>query len=172
MINSKINKESLEEENIEEMNEVLSEPEETIQAPKKKKVLNENQRNAVAINLAKGRANLKIKQEQQRLHREERKEELKKVKEETILKKANQIKQNHNSKIEKTKTKINQIIKDPDFGINSTEIYDEEETVITKKPKKKRIIYGEESDSEEEVVVKKMPKQKPIVNKPPLLQFF
>ena len=171
MINSKINKESLEEENIEEMNEVLSEQEETIQAPKKKKVLNENQRKAVAINLAKGRANLKIKQEQQRLHREERKEELKKVKEETILKKANQIKQNHNSKIEKTKTKINQIIKDPDFGINSTEIYDEEEIVITKKPKKKRIIYREESDSEEEVVVKKMPKQKPIV-KPPLLQFF
>ena len=171
MINSKINEESLEEENIEEMNEVLSEQEETIQAPKKKKVLNENQRKAVAINLAKGRANLKIKQEQQRLHREERKEELKKVKEETILKKANQIKQNHNSKIEKTKTKINQIIKDPDFGINSNEIYDEEETVITKKPKKKRIIYREESDSEEEVVVKKMPKQKPIV-KPPLLQFF
>ena len=137
MINSKINEESLEEENIEEMNEVLSEQEETIQAPKKKKVLNENQRKAVAINLAKGRANLKIKQEQQRLHREERKEELKKVKEETILKKANQIKQNHNSKIEKTKTKINQIIKDPDFGINSNKIYDEEETVITKKPKRK-----------------------------------
>ena len=70
MINSKINKESLEEENIEEINEVLSEQEETIQAPKKKKVLNENQRKAVAINLAKGRENLKKKQEQQRIERE------------------------------------------------------------------------------------------------------
>jgi hypothetical protein len=78
--------------------------------------------------------------------------------------------------MEKTKMKINTIVKDPNFGIDSNEIYDEEETIITKKPKKKRIIYREESDSEEEVVVKRKPKQiqepKPVISKIPLLQFF
>jgi hypothetical protein len=38
--------------------------------------LNEKQRAAVAINLAKGREKIKIKQEQQRAERELRKEEL------------------------------------------------------------------------------------------------
>ena len=83
MINSKINKKDL---NIEEEKEIVEDiendleddEEETIQASKKKKVLNENQRKAVAINLAKGRENLKKKQEQQRIEREQRKEELKK----------------------------------------------------------------------------------------------
>ena len=100
------------------------------------------------------------------------------LKEETLIRKANQIKQKHISKMEKTKTKINKTfsVKEPDFGIDSNEVYDEEETIITKKPKKKRIIYREESDSEEEVVVKRKPKQvqepKPVINKIPLLQFF
>ena len=44
--------------------------------------------------------------------------------------------------------------------------------IITKKPKKKRIIYKEESDSEEEVVIKSKPKPKPSNTKIPLLQFF
>jgi len=152
MINSKINKKDLkikeetkiiediqndleeeEEEEEEEQEQKQEEDDENIQAPKKRKVLNENQRKAVLINLAKGRENLKKKQEQQRIEREQRKEELKKVKEETILRKANQIKQNHNSKMEKTKTKINKIIKEVDFGLDSNEIYDEEEIIITKK---------------------------------------
>ena len=38
--------------------------------------------------------------------------------------------------MEKTKMKINKIVKDPNFGIDSSEIYDEEETIITKKNKK------------------------------------
>ena len=88
------------------------------------------------------------------------------VKQETILKKAENIKKVQQKKIDKTKAKISKIIDIPDVE------YDEEETIITKKPKKKRVIYKEESDSEEEVIVKKMPKQKPVVNKIPLLQFF
>jgi hypothetical protein len=142
------------------------EPVEQIQASKPKKVLNENQRKAVAANLKKGREALAKKQEQQRLDREARKEELLNVKQETILKKAENIKKVQQKKIDKTKAKISKIIDIPDVE------YDEEETIITKKPKKKRVIYKEESDSEEEVIVKKMPKQKPVVNKIPLLQFF
>ena len=98
MINSKINKKDL---NIEEEKEIVEdiendldeqedddEEEEPIQAPKKKKVLNENQRKAVAINLAKGRENLKKKQEQQRIEREQRKEEFKKSKRRNNFKKS------------------------------------------------------------------------------------
>ena len=39
--------------------------------------------------------------------------------------------------MEKTKMKINKIVKDPNFGIDSSEIYDVEETIITKIPKRK-----------------------------------
>ena len=46
-------------EDIEDIEEDLEQEEEKIEAPKKKKVLNENQRKAVAINLQKGRENLK-----------------------------------------------------------------------------------------------------------------
>ena len=42
-----------------------------IQASRKKKTLNETQRKVVALNLAKGRENLKKKREQQRKEREE-----------------------------------------------------------------------------------------------------
>ena len=38
--------------------------------------------------------------------------------------------------MEKTKMKINKIVKEPDFGLDSNEIYDEEETIITNKPKR------------------------------------
>ena len=73
MNNSKIIKKDLEEEetieDIEDIEEDLEHEEEKIEAPKKKKVLNENQKKAVAINLAKGRDNLKKKQEQQKLDR-------------------------------------------------------------------------------------------------------
>jgi rubrerythrin len=102
MNNSKIIKKDLDlEDAVEDIVEDLSE-QEKIEAPKKKKVLNENQRKAVAINLAKGRENLKKKQEQQRIDREQRQKEL-----ETSIRKANQIKQKHISKMEKTKTKVN-----------------------------------------------------------------
>jgi len=58
MNNSKIIKKDLDlEDAVEDIEEDLSE-QEKIEAPKKKKVLNENQRKAVAINLAKGRENL------------------------------------------------------------------------------------------------------------------
>ena len=58
MINSKkIKKDLKEEEIVEDIEEDLAEQEEQeeekIEAPKKKKVLNENQKKAVAINLAK-----------------------------------------------------------------------------------------------------------------------
>ena len=98
MIYSKINKKDLNIEEEKEIDEDIEndleeqeddEEEETIQAPKKKNLLNENQRKAVAINLQKGRLALAKKQEHQRIEREQRKEELKKVKEETILRKAN-----------------------------------------------------------------------------------
>ena len=146
-----------EEENIEKI--------EATKTPKPKKILNENQMKAVSIDLAKGRENLKLKQEQQRLDREKRKEELLNVKQEIILQKAQKIKKVQEKKIDKTKAKIDKIVDTGDVE------YDEEEMIITKKPKKKRIIYKEESDSEEEVVVKKAPKSKP-VSKIPLLQFF
>ena len=73
-----------EEENIEKI--------EATKTPKPKKILNENQMKAVSINLAKGREKLKLKQEQQRLDREKRKEELLNVKQEIILQKAQKIK--------------------------------------------------------------------------------
>ena len=139
-----------------------------IQAPRKKKPLNENQRKAVALNLAKGRENLKKKQEQQRKEREERKEEMKNVKEEFILSKAQKIKEAHQKKVSKVKSKI----EPPEFELNSKEVFDEEEVVITKKPKKKRIIYKEESDSEEEVIVRKSKPKQPVEIKKQLLQFF
>ena len=55
------------------------------------------------------------------------------LKEETLIRKANQIKQKHNSKMEKTKTKINKTfsVKESDFGLDGNEVYDEEETIIT-----------------------------------------
>ena len=65
--------------------EDIEEEPKQIQAPRKKKTLNENQRKAVAENLKKGREALAKKQEQQRKEREERKEELKLAKEEYIL---------------------------------------------------------------------------------------
>ena len=76
------------EENESATSDLEEEEPKQIQAPRKKKTLNENQRKAVGLNLAKGRENLKKKQEQQRKEREERKEEMKNVKEEFILLKA------------------------------------------------------------------------------------
>ena len=97
-----------------------------IQAPRKKKTLNENQRKAVAENLKKGREALAKKQEQQRKEREERKDEMKNVKEKFILSEAYQ------KKVSKVKSKI----EPPEFGLDSKEVFDEEEVIITKKPKK------------------------------------
>ena len=62
------------EENESATSDLEEEEPKQIQAPRKKKTLNENQRKAVALNLAIGRENLKKKQEQQRLEREQRKE--------------------------------------------------------------------------------------------------
>ena len=78
-----------------------------IQAPRKKKTLNENQRKAVAENLKKGRAALAKKQEQQRAEREQRKEEMKTAKEEYILAKAQKIKETHQKKFLNLNQKLN-----------------------------------------------------------------
>ena len=93
---------------------------------------------------------------------------MKTAKEEYILAKAQKIKETHQKKISKVKSKIEPTT---DFGLDSKEVFDEEEVIITKKPKKKRVIYKEESDSEEEVIVRKS-KPKPLETKKPLLQFF
>ena len=71
----------------ESVTEDLEEQEEPqkIQAPRKKKTLNENQRKCVAVNLKKGREALAKIQEQQWAEREQRKEEMKTAKEEYIL---------------------------------------------------------------------------------------
>ena len=87
-----------EEENIEKI--------EATKTPKPKKILNENQMKAVSINLAKGREKLKLKQEQQRLDREKRKEELLNVKQEIILQKAQKIKKVQEKKLIKQKQKL------------------------------------------------------------------
>ena len=63
--------------------------EEIIEAPKKpKRVLNENQKKAVAENLKKGREKLKLKQDKQK----EEQENLKRLKDEVKQKKADKIK--------------------------------------------------------------------------------
>ena len=59
---------------------------------------------------------------------------MKLAKEEYILSKAQKIKETHEKKVSKVKAKIEH----PEFGLDSKEVFDEEEVIITKKPKKKR----------------------------------
>jgi hypothetical protein len=86
---------------------------------------------------------------------------MKNFKEEYILAKAQKIRETHQKKVTKVKSKI----EPPEFGL------DEEEVIITKKLKKKRIICKEESDSEEEVIVRKA-KPKPVETKNNYLKVF
>ena len=125
--------------------EIESVEEETIvQKPKPKRVLNEKQKEAVAINLAKGRAK---RDENRKLKMEEDKKKA----EELIAKKA--------ERILKTQTKKETQIKNL-IGLDDNDNDEIIEERIIKKPKKKKIIYREESDSEEEVIIK--PKKKEI----------
>ena len=129
-------------------NPTLEEEETIIQKPKCK--LNENQMAAVAINLAKGRANLAAKKQKQ-------KEEAQIKTNEIVIKKADKLKRITAQKEQQVKT----IIGDDDDDVE--EIIEH----ITKKPKKKRIIYKEESDSEEEVIVRKTPKKREVQQERP-----
>ena len=124
----------LENENVEE--------EKTLQKPKAKKVVTEKQREIGRKNLEKGRAALAKKQEQAR-------EEKKVMVEKKVIEKAEKlikIKANKEKKIDKI------------LG-NNDDVEIEEHVTI--KPKKKKIIYREESDSEEEVIVKTKKTEKP-----------
>ena len=130
-----MSKEDIEQEPLEE-----SEPE-IIQKPKR--TLNHNQREAIKINLAKGRAirdaKRAVKLNEDRI-----------VAEEMILKKAEKL-------IKAKETKTNNIKKM--IGIDDDDVEIEER--IIKKPKKKKIIYREESDSEEEIIIKRKEKELP-----------
>ena len=117
-----------------------------VQKPKPKRVLNEKQKEAVSINLAKGRAK---RDENRKLKMEEDKKNA----EELIAKKA--------ERILKTKTKKETQIKNL-IGLDDDDNDEIIEERIIKKPKKKKIIYREESDSEEEVIIK--PKKKVVKN--------
>ena len=116
------------------------EPLEPLQKPKKN--LTEKQKEIGRANLAKGRETLAVKRKQQ-------KEEQQKVADEMIILKA--------EKLVKTKANQDKKLKSVIGEIDDVEV---EERVIIK-PKKKKIIYREESDSEEEVIIRK-PKNKPI----------
>jgi hypothetical protein len=111
---------------------------------KPKRVLNEKQREAVKINLAKGR-------EIRDKNRAIKKEADKKMAEEMIEKKA--------EKILKTKAKKESKIKEL-IGLEDNGGDEDVEERIIKKPKKKKIIYREESDSEEELIIKPKRKEK------------
>ena len=102
--------------------------EETIQAPKVKKVLTDKQKEA----MEKGRNSLKLKREQQLKEKNELKEQL-------ILKKAEQVK--------RAQTKLKQ-----DIGLDEEEEEEIEYRVKKSKPRpKKKIVYVEEEEEEEEV---------------------
>ena len=126
----------------------LEEEEKTIiQKPKRK--LNDAQKAAVAINLAKGRANLATKKQQQR-------EEAQIKTNAIVIQKADKLKRISQKKEKQLKYIIGM---DDDKTDEETDIEEIEEHIV-KKPKKKRIIYRQESDSEEEVIIRKTPKKR------------
>ena len=139
-----MSKEPLAEKEEHIQDEESAEEETIVQKPKPKRVLNEKQKEAVAINLAKGRAK---RDENRKLKMEEDKKKA----EELIAKKA--------ERILKTQTKKETQIKNL-IGLDDNDNDEIIEERIIKKPKKKKIIYREESDSEEEVIIK--PKKKEI----------
>ena len=140
----------------EHIEEESAEEETIVQKPKPKRVLNEKQKEAVAINLAKGRAK---RDENRKLKMEEDKKKA----EELIAKKA--------ERILKTQTKKETQIKNL-IGLDDNDNDEIIEERIIKKPKKKKIIYREESDSEEEVIIKPKKREikkdiiEPVVQKP------
>lgn len=135
---------------IDELNEADIDTDKIVQKPKVKRILTEKQKEAVAINLAKGR-------EKRDLNRKLKAEEDKKQAEELIAKKVEQV-----IKTKKTKeSKLKKLI-GLDEQIKS-ESESENEIVIVKKKKskpKKTIIYRDESDySPDEKLIIKSKKQ-------------
>jgi len=124
---------------------------EPLQKPKPKKNLTEKQKEIGRANLAKGRETLAIKRKQQ-------KEEQQKTADEMIVKKA--------EKLVKTKANQDKKLKSVIGEISEEDVEIEER--IMKKPKRKKIIYREESDSEEEVIIKSRPKKHIPVPKEPV----
>ena len=112
-----------------------------IQKPKRKpKELSDEAREKMRANMEKARAALAQKTKAQ-------KEEMKVKKEKLIIEKAEKLK----TKTLKQDQKLKQIL-DVDDDV-------EVEEHIIKKPKVKKFIYREESDSEEEIIVKRPPKK-------------
>ena len=127
---------------------VLPEENEPLQKPKKK--LTEKQKEIGRANLAKGREALATKRKQQ-------KEEQQKKADEMIVKKAEKLVKTKANQDKKLKSVIGDVPDEADVEI--------EERII-KKPKKKKIIYREESDSEEEVIIKPAKSKKPVQQVP------
>ena len=134
----------MEDEHLEEKSEETPiEPLEAQVLQKPKKRLTEKQKEQGRANLQKGREALAEKR------RVQKEEQLKRV-DAMIVKKAEKlVKLNANK--EKLITSV--------IGEIPEDTPDEIEERITKKPKKKRIVYREESDSEEEVIIKTKPKE-------------
>jgi len=134
--------EHIKEETDSESNSEVDKKEETIvQKPKRK--LNEKQMETVKKNLAIGREKLK---EKKKMEKEEAERRAKEKTEQLVLKSAERIKKQVATK----EKKIKEVIGFTEENEDDVEI----EEHIKIKPKKKRIIYREESDSEEEFIVK------------------
>ncbi len=117
----------------------INEDNEPIQAPKKKKVVSEATKQA----LAKGREALNAKWEADRIKNKE-------LEDKYAIKKANKI----------IKHKMN-IKKKYDINESDTEEEEPVKIIQKQKPKKQVIIFpAPESDSEEEIILKKAPKKK------------
>jgi len=133
---------------IDQVLEEKEEKEEKVILQKPKKNLTEKQKEIGRQNLAKGRETLAIKRKQQ-------KEENQKIADDMIVKKA--------EKLVKTKANQDKKLKAVIGEIDDVEV---EERVIIK-PKKKKIIYREQSDSEEEVIIRKPKNKEPKEPKEP-----
>jgi hypothetical protein len=154
-INTINNKEESNEQINDQLNEAtkqlnINEDTEPIQAPKKKKVVSEATKQA----LAKGREALNAKWEADRIKNKE-------LEDKYAIKKANKI----------IKHKMN-IKKKYDINESDTEEEEPVKIIQKQKPKKQVIIFpAPESDSEEEIIMKKTPKKKqeqaPPTPKPP-----
>jgi hypothetical protein len=142
-INTINNKEESNEQINDQLNEGvnqlnINEDTETIQAPKKKKVVSE----ATKAALAKGREKLNKKWEEDRIKNKE-------LEEKYAIKKANKIIK-HKMNIKKK------------YDINESDTEDEEPVKIIQKskPKKQVIIFPAPESDEEEIIMKKAPKKK------------
>ena len=126
--------------------ESLEEIEEKIVIQKPKRQLTDKQKEATALNLAKGRAVRDAKREIKKEESLAKKEQDKARIEEIVAKKAVKLATARAKKESKLKQLMGESLSEEDVDI---------EERVFKRPKKKKIIYREESDSEEEVAIKK-----------------